>query len=263
MIRVAGLRTGVEIWGSEDITFIPMPQDGSSLDGGMRIGAAFAAQALDGWQYSNQASQAGNPHVWTYTIREVDPSGAEGAIAGQLVMCSPTPSAIQDRQAITSHLSGLPGASNLDIGAVVDRLFGELEVGQERWRWRANRWPTRFRLRRSTNGTRFLPSTLLGYAETFSMGVFPKGTPSPASRNQSAIQYLIRTSPAVGTLQTVGVVETDPATKRQTWNAIPGLLMDHLIPPGRDGTWTFDRVDSKNSNAPWNAMTAKLILYAV
>ena len=169
-----------------------------------------------GFTYSN--GQVGNPDTWSLQITEPD----GGGLLGRIIVVPSTP--------------GARARYALNGGA----YFVGHVPGDEHWKWKPDEaWPAAFDLVDISfpeGLSAFDPS--LGH-QRFKAVTFP-GPPSvPATPGAS--WYEISTGP-LGNEQLVGLMKHDHA-EGQEWFAVPGALIDGLIPP-YGGIWRFRRTST-------------------
>ena len=201
MIRVAGVRTGVEILGSETEGLYPpiqgQPADPAQLGAlGLKLGPG---------------GEVLNPWLWVHELT------VNGAPAGQLVLCDP---------ALAKLTATIPPA--------VQPYFSGLQPGEEHWRWSGPDVPPAFELRGNPWPAEVREPAVR--VDRFVIGAFDAKGPGVPARDVPRDAWAITTD---ADPEPIGAVVMGPTIQR--WFARPGFLVDGLIPPGSDGRWVFER----------------------
>lgn len=200
MLRIAPLRTGVEILASEHTGLVPLPASVGALP------AAFPVVAQ--WVV--------HPDLWTHELLD-----ATGDRIGLLLLCAPGPAA---EQRFTAVQAALPDPDDLYLG---------LRPGEEHWLWFDDPWPATFQIRGREYPTQLDPAQWT-VTERQAHRISPFAPQSTATPIQAQQTWVIRT----GGSDTGHLARR--ADGAQQWWARTAFLFQRLIPPGPDGVWRFE-----------------------
>lgn len=216
MLRVAGLRTGVEILGSETSWLVPVDPPFAGV-----LPTAFRQVGTNRYAH---------PSLWVHELLD----SVSGDVLGYLIMAPEDPESValyaETEQALESL--GAPG---------VNAAYQGLQPGEEHWLWLDVPWPDGFVLRGAEYALAVPEQALTGPRSAYPLDRFVDGPAPPLATER---QYRIATT-AQGA--PVGYLSLD-AEETQTWAADPAALYQQLIPPGPKGTWHFESVT--NATAP-------------
>ncbi len=226
MIRVPGIRTGVEVWGSdtaEGYAPVDLPDE---IDADALFGIPLGV-----FEWLGGAMR--NPYLFAHDIRlGIDDSEP----VGQLVLCSPD--AAHGRDDLRSALAGGLDADDDLIDALVDSIFLGLQPNDEVWTWFENAWPSSFVLE-STDWPVVLRRQGV-VRDVYRQGVFPDvehTEPLPAYDRPA---YRIDTHPDHA--NPAGALLLGP-DRLQEWFGALAYLVDGLITPSPEGAWRFSELD--------------------
>lgn len=208
MLRVAGVRTGVEILGSEDAALVP--------PAGPIVGVPQEFRPVGSTQWVE------HPDLWPHEI--LDTSNQP---IGLLILCNPSSEAMARFNEVSAVLSD------------PDVLYLGLRPGQEHWIWFDGvlPWPDEFRLRGAEYATQLDPTVWNAAsrrAYTISTFAPQPGASLMAFEKTWEILTSSQSTPAGFLLKST--------TDEQQWWGRWKPLMQGLIPPGPDGTWRFRKV---------------------
>lgn len=167
MLRLAGVRTDVEILGSEDVFLLP--------------------QVPGLTQFKGVGDRMVQPDLWAHEL--VTPNGET---VGVLAMCVASDGASQSRRL------------EADAMGVLDRVYFDMNFNQERWLWNPNTepWPDRFVVRGPGYPYGVDPQAWVGVApETYPIGSFQDEGTTPPPLGGAVRTWEIRTSQVAGYLQ--------------------------------------------------------------
>ena len=218
MIRVAGMRTGVEVSGQEvDSIMSPgllFTQHQSVLE------SEFDFRQLAG----PPTVRISNPHIWIHWLFD------QNQVLGQLVMVSPEITL----EAIAIEI-GLDPTNPADLAQIANELFAGLIPGREYWRWNPNQaWPARFSMRGAEYLTGLDPTFTEVYSTPLGDFEFPSSETSLAG---AEIRWQVTTDN--GVVGALGRLKQGPQPL-QRWLGNGDGLVSNLIPPGSDGVWHFE-----------------------
>jgi len=213
MLRVAAVRTGVEVLGSETTWLVP-------IDPPYDEGLPPEFLRLEG------SPLHVHPAMWIHEI--LDPAGP---LLGYLVMSPGDERSVELFEATASAIGDVEPAG-------VDGAYKRFRPGEEHWIWLGAPWPDAFVLR-AVEYTAELDANVLEqprFAYPIDQFRLQGGPVALAER-----RYRIRTDPGG---PPVGFLSLD-GEDQQIWAADPNALYQRLIPPHADGTWRFDQTTAE------------------
>ncbi|MEN0064404.1 MAG: hypothetical protein AAGA48_19815 [Myxococcota bacterium] len=222
MIRVVGVRTGVEVFASETDSLVEIPDlNGTTFNFLDQLAKSPSFAPL---RWSRATKRVTNPFLWTHPIW----NATDTQRLGQLVLCSP------DAQGVMDAL-----AKKKVDQTLMDLLFASLKPGQEDWLWKSGQaWPGTFVMKSSG----WPQLVRVDWDRTrYKQTAFPRqnanGGPVPATADpQVRASYIIETDPRFPAPAGALVVRKD---KVQQWFAARSYAPFDLIQPSPTGTWRF------------------------
>ena len=222
MIRIARMRTGVEVQGSENDSIV-------DIDPPTYATHLARLVSVHGFTDYGQNTVA-HPGIWVHDILHQD----NDTVLGQLVLVDAD---LFDDLVADSVL----GMNALDVKT---KLFAGLERGHEYWLWLSLQdpsvWPS-FRLR----GAEY-PTALLGFGQVTGVHV-PMDefdmSPQTSSSIQAGQEIWSVTTDGLPNNQPVAIF-TRSAGSVQRWWAHRDYLVARLLPPDSNGIWHFTKVSA-------------------
>ena len=218
MIRIPGTRTGIEIWYEDMEGAGLVPLDQAPIQDHLDILEDHDIE----WDPATQTLI--NPHLWVFEL--VDPQTQ--ALMGQMVLADPHPD--------------LPGLLAAIPEVDLQKYFGGLLLGYERWLWSnpSAPWPDEFILRASGYPTVVLQSGAPFY---YSFGSFTPPGNQTFQLNADTDHVYVVDNDSSG----AGYVVFYPSTGNLLWIASTPLLVQQLISPSAIGEWEFTRIQGTHT----------------
>lgn len=216
MLRVAPVRTGVEILGSESTWLVPVdpPYDQGLPETFVQVGTT-ALRA--------------HPSLWVHEL--LDPGLSD--VIGYLILSAGDPDSVALFEATAAALTPLG-----PLGP--DAIYKGFRPGEEHWIWLDQPWPASFALRGLEYAVTLPAPVTEGERFAYPIDQFASAGGPAALEGRT---YRIRTDPGA---PAVGYLAID-GQDTQRWAARPKALYQGLIPPFKDGTWRFDEVSAAST----------------